>query len=365
MAAPAPPPVAAVSKVALVSLGRDRAMGEVRRVASWRQLFTAAGADVVELTVAPDRRPHVDGAVAVARGDAPPERLAWSGGRLRDALDALDPDVVVVVSTRAFDRRALEGRTVVLDQVDSLARSYHDRAALAEGFPRRVGYRSLAVLHARVERRVRATGVRRIAAGWSDALTLGAEWVPNLVDPSLVPVAGATPDTDLVFFGTLRYPPNVDALERLARLWPALQGARARTTALVAGSAPTPRVVDLCRRHGWQLVADFSSLPELAARARVAVAPLSRVAGIQNKVLDAAAVGLAQVVTPEALEGFAPDFPLVGQDDDAAFVAEVVRLLDAPEVAAAETEIVRAHVAATYGPEHWQPWVTGVLDHGA
>jgi hypothetical protein len=355
-----------MSRVALVSLGRDQAMGEVRRVASWRQLFTAAGAEVVELPLAPDRRPHVDGVVAVARGDAPPERLAWSGSRVREAVADVDPDVVVVVSTRAFDPRVVGARaTVVLDQVDSLARSYHDRAAIVDGLPRRVGYRTLAALHARVERRIRSAGVRRVAAGWSDALTLGAEWVPNLVDPTLAPLPGAAPDTDVLFFGTLRYPPNVDALERMGRLWPALQAARPGTTALVAGSAPTARVVELCRGHGWELVAGFSSLPEVAARARVAVAPLTRVAGIQNKVLDAAMVGLAQVVTPAALEGFAPGFPLAGHGSDEAFVTEVVRLLDAPGVAAAETEVVRAHVAAEYGAEHWQQWATEVLDHGA
>lgn len=355
-----------MSTVALVSLGRAQAMGEVRRVSSWRQLFTAAGAEVVELALMPDRRHRVDGLVAVARGDVPPERLAWSGPRARDAIADVDPDVVVVVSTRAFDRRVVAGRaTVVLDQVDSLARSYHDRAALVDGLPRRMGYRSLAALHARVERRIRWAPVRRVAAGWSDALSLGAEWVPNLVDPALAPVAGAVPDTDVLFFGTLRYPPNVDALERMARLWPAMLRARPGTTAVVAGSAPTPRVVELCRVQGWELVADFAALPDVAARARIAVAPLTRVAGIQNKVLDAAMLGLAQVVTPAALEGFAPGFPLAGHGSDAAFVAEVVRLLDAPEAAEAETALVRAHAVAEYGAEHWRQWATEVLDHAA
>jgi hypothetical protein len=337
-------------------------MGEVRRVSSWRQLFTAAGADVAEVPLAPDRRPHLDGAVAVARGDAAPERLAWSGRRLGDALGAIDPDVVVVVSTRAFDPRMVAGRaTVVLDQVDSLARSYHDRAALVDGLPRRVGYRSLAALHARVERRIRSTGVRRVAAGWSDALTLGAEWVPNLVDTSLAAVPGADPDTDVLFFGTLRYPPNVDALERLGRLWPSVEGARPGTTALIAGAAPTPRVVELCRGHGWELLADFSSLPEVAARARVAVAPLSRVAGIQNKVLDAAALALPQVVTPDALEGFAPGLPLPTCATDTELVAEVLRLLDDPDAARAEAMALREHVLRAYGTERWAAWAAPLV----
>jgi hypothetical protein len=317
---------------------------------------------VVEVPVAPDHRPHLDGVAVVARGDATPERLAWSGRRLRDALGALDPDVVVVVSTRAFDLRTMQrNATVVLDQVDNLARSYHDRAALVDGYPRRAGYRILAALHARVERRLRSSAARRVAAGWSDALTLGAEWVPNLIDPDLRPIAGATPDTDVLFFGTLRYPPNVDALERMGRLWPALQAGRPGTTALVAGSAPTPAVVELCRRHDWELIADFASLPDVAARARIAVAPLSRVAGIQNKVLDAASVGLAQVVTPEAVEGFRPGLPIEQSASDADLVEAIAGLLDDEGRRAEQVTAMQDHLRAEYAPAAWTPWAEQLL----
>src|SRR5437764_13904607 len=41
----------------------------------------SAGAEVVELRVMPDRRPHLDGTVAVAAGRAAPERLARSEER--------------------------------------------------------------------------------------------------------------------------------------------------------------------------------------------------------------------------------------------------------------------------------------------
>jgi hypothetical protein len=355
-----------VKKVVVVSLGREQAMGEVRRVASWRQVFGATGAEVLDRTVAPGRMPRLDGVLPVVTGRAAPERLAWSGDRLYRSLCDDAPDVVVVVSTRAFDLRILDGPwTVVLDQVDSLARSYHDRVAVVDGLPRRTMYQTLSVLHARVERKIRDAPVRRVAAGWADALTLGAEWVPNTLDDTLAPLDGVEPDHELLFFGTLRYPPNVDALERLARMWPRLQASRPGTTAIVAGAAPVPRVRDLCLRHGWELVPDFTSLPAVGARARVAVAPLSRVAGIQNKVLDAAAIGLPQVVTPEALEGFDPGLPLVGLADDAAFVAEVVRLLQDRDAARAQVVALGEHVRHRYSTEAWRGWASAVSDHSA
>lgn len=343
--------------VAIVSLGREAAKGEVRRVASWRLLFERAGTEVEAITVRPSTRPRFDALPAVLTGRAAPERFAWSARDLMQKLEALAPTLVVVVSARAFDPCLSTGAwAVVLDFVDSLSRSYRDRATLVEGMLRRRAYGGLAIAHGRLERRLGESGVRTVAAGWADAQRLGAEWVPILVDPDLRPVDGVQRDVDVLFFGTLRYPPNVDALERLARLWPSVQRARPSTTALVAGSAPTPRVRELCVAHRWELVADFESLPAIAARARVAVAPLTHTAGIQIKVLDAAALGLPQVVRSPALAGLDPDFPLVPHDTDEAFAAEIVRLLDDPDAASASAELVRTHVDNEYGADRWADW---------
>lgn len=349
--------------VAIVALDRAQAMGQSRRTTSWRAVFEAAGAHVHDVLVPVRRRPHLDGLAPVVSGHAAPERLAWSAGSLAAQLQTVGPDVVIAVTTRAFDPRVLDGPwTVVLDQVDSLARSYRDRAALTNAGFRRGGYRALAALHGRVERTVRADPVRRVAAGWTDAQMLGAEWVPNVVDDRGASDGDAQPDRDVLFVGTLRYPPNVDALERLGRLWPTICRVRPGTTALVAGATPVRRVHELCARHGWELLADFASLAEVAARARVSVAPVQRVAGIQNKVLDAADVGLAQVVTPEVLEGFAPGVPLTPMAGDTAFAAEVVRLLDDAAARAAQVQAVQDHMRSRYASTAWSGWATELLD---
>lgn len=352
-----------MTQVAIVSLGRHQAKGELRRVASWRLLFEHAGAQVDEVRVAPGWCPHFDGVIPVARGQAPPERVAWSGIRLREQLAVLDPAVVIVVSTRAYDPLvSTSGRTVVLDFVDSLSRSYRDRSEVVPGLLHRQGYRTLAATHRRVEERLRAAPVRRVAAGWADARRLDAEWVPIVSDPTLHARAGQEPDRDVLFFGTLRYPPNIDALERLGRLWPDVLRKRPATTALIAGSAPPDRVRDLCATHRWELLADFDSLPAVVARARIAVAPLERTAGIQIKILDAACLGIPQVVTPAALEGFAPGIRLAAQLDDHAFAAEIVRLLDDPRSATAEAATLRDRVDDEYGVERWAAWARDALE---
>lgn len=348
-------------RVAVVSLGRPRARGEVRRVASWHSIFERAGAETTDVPVILGRWPHLAGLGAVALGHAAPETLAWSRRALLDRLEALAPDAVIVVSARAFDARVARGAwTTVLDFVDSLARSYADRGAVLRG-ARRALFGALAHSHARVEAHLARSNVHTVAAGWEDAERLGTQWVPIVIDPTLAALPAARPDHDVLFFGTLRYPPNVDALERLAALWPRVLRARPGTSALVAGADPPSRIVQLCRLQGWELVADFPSLPEIAARARIAVAPLSRTAGIQIKVLDAATLGLPQVVTSSALAGLGPGFPLEPFDGDNAFVAEVVRLLEDPVTARAGAVEARGHVESEYGVERWVSWARDLL----
>ncbi len=201
-----------------------------------------------------------------------------------------------------------------------------------------------------------------VAAGWGDAHRLGVEWVPIVADPDLEPLADRVPDRDVLFFGTLRYPPNVNALERLACPRPDVQRTPPRTTALVAGAAPVPRVVELCRRHDWESRKLRLAAGSRSPGARVAVAPLSRTAGIQIKILDAAMLHLPQVVRSPALAGLDPDFPLPSFDDDPKFVAEIVRVLDDRSQATREADTTRRHVLGAYSVDHWSDWAAARTD---
>jgi hypothetical protein len=356
--------------VAVLHLGRASAKGEGRRVASWVRLFEAAGArvDTVPLLERSVDLPHMRSlpgrALAVGAARAVPEALAWSHPSLTRRLHALVPDLVVAVTGRAFDPAVAARWPTVVDLVDRLSVSYRDRAPHAAGPARRVGYRGLAWTAARFERN--AVGGTRgaiatVAAGYADAESLAVEWVPNVVEGTAVTSEKSSPDVDVLFFGTLSYPPNIEAVERLARVWPALLAARPGTTALVAGASPSAAVQHHAGRLGWRVEPDFADLAAITARCRVAVAPLVHASGIQNKLLDAAALGLAQVVSPAALAGLAPGFPAVVAPDDDAFVAGVVELLESPGRRRQLAADADAHVRDVYGVERWVPWARRVL----
>jgi glycosyltransferase involved in cell wall biosynthesis len=354
-------------------------MGERRRVESWVRLFQAAGAEVHRVPLLTgDRRllPHVQSfagrALTVAAGGSVPEALAWSRPALCERLRGIDPALVIVVTARAFDPSLGDRWTTVLDLVDRLSVSYRDRAPYAAGRPQQLGYRGLGWTAARFERRVvggAAGTIATVAAGWADAEALSVEWVPILVDDHrLTPGGkpgrdepGRDEPVDVLFFGTLSYPPNVEAVVRLARVWPAVLAARPGTTALIAGATPTSRVREEARRCGWRLEADFADLAGVARQCGIAVAPLVHASGIQIKVLDAATLGLPQVVTPAALAGLAPGFPaLVARDDDD-LVTGIVELLNDPERRPQLAAEARAHVEDVYGLERWLPWAERLL----
>jgi len=255
---------------------------------------------------------------------------------------------------------------MVLDYVDRLSDSYADRATIIGRSPRALLFRLLAVTSRRFERRPLPPGATGVAAGWDDARQLGLDWLPITVELPTPPPHGAEtephePDHDVLFLGKLSYPPNVEAIDRLGRVWPALLAARPGTTLLLAGAAPDPPVLDLARALGWSVMADFDDLATVARSARVATAPLEHASGIQIKVLDAAAHGLPQVIGPVVAKGFGPGLPIVVADTDDELVSELVRLLEDPEARAALSSGALEHIGTEYAVDRWVPWAADLL----
>jgi glycosyltransferase involved in cell wall biosynthesis len=101
---------------------------------------------------------------------------------------------------------------------------------------------------------------------------------------------------------------------------------------LIVGSKPTAEVVRLGRVPGVVVTGFVKDVREYLARASVSIAPLQVARGIQNKVLEAMAMGKAVVCTPQAHEGIraTPGRELVVAEDAEAFSAAAIDLLSNP-----------------------------------
>jgi polysaccharide biosynthesis protein PslH len=221
-----------------------------------------------------------------------------------------------------------------------------------------MGYRALAATAARSERVRTDFEPSTVAAGWEDARDLGVKWLPILLqaEDRVRCAEDPAPAAELrtVFVGTLDYAPNVDAVERLCRsIWPRVLESVPHAVLTIAGRRPSPRVVDAAKAARVRLAGPFENPTSVYSGSMVSVAPLTVSTGFQIKVLDAAKMGVAQVVTPAALRGFAPGFPARVASDDEGFASSVVDLLQHPDQAQKLAAAAREHVQDRYAIARW------------
>jgi len=351
--------------VALVHLGNEQGLGTTRRVQVWHELLRRADFEPVEVNLLADHRRPVPAPWTVLpawRGQVVPETATWSSRSARAAVREIDPDAVVFVTPRAFHPDlAEEGRVRILDVQDRFSSSYLGRAAVERRFAAKTAWQVLAWMTSRFERRDHRVGI--VAAGWSEAREMGATWIPNTVPV----VAGASitdhaeAQADMLFFGKLSALPNVDALRRLAEIWPGLVARMPGLQVLVAGADLCPEVRSLAEDHGWTAEEGFDDVAALCRRARIAIAPLRHANGIQNKVLEAAASGIPQVVSPEALAGTAPGFPALAPSSSSGLVSAIAHLLHDPDARLELARRAHAHIAEHYSVERWSEVVHDLI----
>jgi sugar transferase (PEP-CTERM/EpsH1 system associated) len=155
--------------------------------------------------------------------------------------------------------------------------------------------------------------------------------------------AGIVP---LVFTGAMDYWPNVDAVTWFARdVLPRLVGRWPSLCFVIAGRSPTPAVQALATRH-VVVTGTVADVRPYLQHAAVVVAPLRLARGIQNKVLEAMAMGRPVVASAacaepiEAVEGR----ELLTASDAAGFAGQVAELLAEPASADAVGRAARERV---------------------
>ena len=155
----------------------------------------------------------------------------------------------------------------------------------------------------------------------------------------------------MVFTGVMNYLPNVDGCEFFAReVLPLLYGRYPDLRFTIVGSNPTPAVHALAKLPGVAVTGFVDDTRPWLAQAAISVAPLRIARGIQNKVLEAMAMGLPVVGTLSATQGIEG---VSGHDylvaDSAASQADAIaQLFDAPSDARELGARARAFVEREY-----------------
>lgn len=124
----------------------------------------------------------------------------------------------------------------------------------------------------------------------------------------------------MVFTGAMDYWANVDAVIWFAtNIFPEIVKNHPKVKFYIVGSKPTKEVEELDRNNNIVVTGAVDDVRPYVAYAKLAVAPLRIARGIQNKVLEAMAMGKHVVATSAAMEGIPYDENLsvsVGDEAD-------------------------------------------------
>ncbi len=113
--------------------------------------------------------------------------------------------------------------------------------------------------------------------------------------------ANNSPQYDLVFTGNMNYPPNVESAVFLAEeVCPLLKTEFPNLTLLLSGADPNQRVKELAIKDKIIVTGWIDDIRSSYAAGKLFVAPLQIGTGLQNKLLEAMAMGRPSITTPLA-----------------------------------------------------------------
>lgn len=132
----------------------------------------------------------------------------------------------------------------------------------------------------------------------------------NGVDAGYFFAGGDYPDpyggdgSTMVFTGAMDYWPNVEGvLWFVGEVFPSIRARCPGARLCIVGSRPHHSILALQGMPGIEVTGRVADVRPYLAHARLALAPLMIARGVQNKVLEAMAMGKLLLATPAALEG--------------------------------------------------------------
>lgn len=155
--------------------------------------------------------------------------------------------------------------------------------------------------------------------------------IPNGVDQKFFEFdIQPSPPFDLVFTGNMSYPPNIEAALYIKnQLMPLLEKEIPTIQCLISGANPTNQLKK-CDAPNFNVSGWVEDIRDSYASARIFIAPMMLGTGLQNKLLEAMAMGLPCITTTlanNALKAI-PNEQILIADQEIDFVIQIQRLIN-------------------------------------
>jgi sugar transferase (PEP-CTERM/EpsH1 system associated) len=165
-------------------------------------------------------------------------------------------------------------------------------------------------------------------------LELPVEVLPNGVDPDFfVFHDGDKSDAEIIFLGKMSYYVNVASVMWFyMKVFPLIRKERPHTRLVIVGRNPTKKITSLMSDPSVEVTGTVTDVRPFLQRASVAICPMVSGAGIQNKMLEAMAVGTPCVATSLACQALQvePGKEVIIANKPEDFAQGVMALLDQP-----------------------------------
>ncbi len=179
--------------------------------------------------------------------------------------------------------------------------------------------------------------------------------IPNGVDLTLFPKRKQDRGGNkLIFVGMLDNPVNIKAVSFLSReIFPEICQRYPETSLEIVGANPTTEVKMLGEIPGVTVIGDVLNVVDYLHDATVCVIPLQKGLGIQNKSLEAMAVGIPLVASDRALQGITvdgADIPLRAMRANKLeeYIYAIGRLFAEPKLREKLSKQARSHIENDY-----------------
>lgn len=237
-----------------------------------------------------------------------------------EALQAVRPDVVLAYST-PMGCLAPNGIPLVLDMTDVDSAKWLAYSQFRwPGWLYRLEAERLRLAEAKVTAKARVVAVSTLAEKRLLRLIAPQAHIvalPNGVDlgyynPAAIEVPDELRNREFcAFVGQMDYFPNLQAALWFAtQVLPYLRRRRPRLEFFIIGRNPPRSLRALASRPGVVVMGAVADVRPFLVAARFVVVPLIIARGIQNKVLEALAMGKRVLVSPAVAETFGHDLPL-------------------------------------------------------
>ena len=185
--------------------------------------------------------------------------------------------------------------------------------------------------------------------------------IPNGIDTEFFKSDNRSKKTDILFTGNMGYLPNVESAQYLVKnILPILNS---NIAVQICGKSPSYKVRSLAASNvevtGW--VNDIRTAYD---EAKIFVAPLMLGSGLQNKLLEAMAMGLPCVTTPLANNalGAIPEEEILIASNEAEFKTQIERLISDPDLSNKIAENGHAFVTKNYNWQACNKRLMGVIE---